>query len=693
MSPRPATALTLIVGILLLAGAAHLMAACADEQESSASPSAVPGMTFDAAVDELVADGYPQQQNEALNSLGSCDLGFRITGTDAERQAAEHVAGELRAMGLSNVRLEEVPVDAWEFKGATVTVGDAEMTASSFPAANGTPPEGISGEVVYVGAGSRDEFDAAGDVTGKIALIDTFFEEYWINLQVGQATRRGATAVIATYGPTSAPWYQETADALGSNDFEGMSSFVPTVYISRADGATLKKDLKKGAKVEATVKSDVTITMAEDGGRGYNVVAELPGTSGDGSMIVIGGHTDAHFRAGADDTGAVSATLTMAKAMTMSGYQPKRTIVFFFDTAEEYGYTDCYFDWIIGAWYAITQEHPDWPGKTVAYINLESMAEKGARLNVDGPAELTPWLRKMSTKQASGLDKAPTVSGAISSWSNGWTFTAAGVPTITLAAVKPDYWKRYHTDKEVDANIDWQLLGGIAKYTHKLQAGLDEAAPPYALGAGARHVAQGVDAAGLEAAGADPQKVGRLADAARAYVKAATAADARLAALPAEQQAALAADLMAIEKEYCNGTLALSIWEEQILPFQQVAYDAAMLAATIEACEAGRKGPALESLVEVSNTWNAYFVDEEVAVADAARWAPDYPKLTWGAQSHLPPVLNVWPQYELIGKGKLDKARSQLEPVYESEVAELDKRLDELSDVLESLTAKAAAVK
>ena len=150
---------------------------------------------------------------------------------------------------------------------------------------------------------------------------------------------------------------------------------------------------------------------------------------------------------------------------------------------------------------------------------------------------------------------------------------------------------------------------------------------------------------------------------------------------------------MAIEKEYCNATLALSIWEEQILPFQQVAYDAAMLKATIDACKAGKKGSALESLVEVSNTWNAYFVDEEVAVADSARWAPDYPKLTWGAQSHLPPVLNVWPQYELITKGELKQARSAARSrVYESEVAELDTRIDELADVLESLTPKVEAL-
>lgn len=672
-----------------------LVAACGEEKAATgaATPSAIPGMTFDAAVAKLVADGYPQQQNEYLNSLGSSPQGFRIAGTEAADQAAQRVFDELKAIGLSNVRLEAVPVDAWDFKGASVTVDGDEMTASSFAGATGTPAEGISGEVVYVGSGSKDEFDTAGDVTGKIVLLDTIFEENWINLQCGEATLRGATAVISTFGPRSAPWYAQTPDTLGSNDAEYERSFVPVVYIARNDGDALKKKLKSDRKVEATVKSDVTITMAEEGGTGYNVVGELPGSSGDGSMVVIGGHTDAHFRAGADDTGAVSATLTMAKAMMMSGYKPKRTIVFFFDTAEEYGYTDCYFDWIIGAWYAITSEHADWPGKAVAYINLEAMAEKGSRLGVDAPPEFTPWLRKMSTREASGLDKAPRVSGAVSSWSNGWTFTAAGVPTITLEAARNDYAKRYHTDKEVDANIDWMLVGEIAKYTARLQAGLDEGAPPYSLGAAARRVTKSVDAGGLKPAGADPAKIRRLSTAADAYQAAATAADARVAALSADRQAALSSDLMAVEREFCNGTLALSIWDEQILPHEQVAHDAAMLRATLAALKAGEKGAALGSLVEVGNTWNAVFCSEEVFVQDNARWAPDYPKLTWGAQSHLPPVPDVWPQYELIQKGRFAQAVDGLQPIYESEKAELDKRLDELSTLLEGLTPKVEALK
>jgi Iap family predicted aminopeptidase len=648
-------------------------------------------MTLDAAIDKLVADGYPKQQNEFLNGLGSSPLGFRIAGTEAERQAAQHVADELDSMGVSDVSLEKVPVDAWDFKGASVTVDGREMTASSFAGANGTPPEGITGDVVYVHAGSKTDFDKAGDVKGKIVLLDTYFEQYWINLQCAEATFRGAAAVIATYGPTSAPWYGQTREALGSNDAEYERSFVPAVYVSRADGDVLKAQLEKG-RVAATVKNDVTITMAENGGAAYNVVGEIPGTSGDGTMVVIGGHTDAHFRAGADDTGAVSATLTMAKAMMMSGYQPKRTIVFFFDTAEEYGYTDCYFDWIIGAWYAITHEHPDWPGKAVAYINLESMAEKGSTLGVAAPPELAGWVKQVSGASDSGLARTPRVGDRISSWSNGWTFTAAGVPSITMSATGKDYWRRYHSDQEVDANIDWNMIGDIAKFTAELQAGLDAWVPPYSLAAGAASITQRIDSRTLVGAGADPAKVKRLAAAAKAYQAATKAADERLSSAGAAQGAATAGELLGIERDLNRGTLALSIWEKQILPFEQVAKDAGSLRAAIAYLDKGDGDSALRALVGVSNTWNAVFADEQVVVQDNARWAPDYPKLTWGAQSHLPPVLDVWPQWELVEAGKLSRAAGQLQAAYDGEKAELDRRLDDLSALLEGLTPRVAAL-
>ena len=78
--------------------------------------------------------------------------------------------------------------------------------------------------------------------------------------------------------------------------------------------------------------------------------------------------------------------------MKMSGYAPNRTIKFVFDTAEEFGYTDCWYDWSIGAWHLITQRHPDWVGKIAAMYSIELMAAEGATVDINTSPELVPWL-------------------------------------------------------------------------------------------------------------------------------------------------------------------------------------------------------------------------------------------------------------------------------------------------------------
>ncbi len=101
--------------VLLGVAVALVIALCA--------PAAASAMTYDEAVDQLVADGYTVHVEETLNALGTDPLlGFRLAGTWAEHEASYFVRDELLAMGLSDVRLEGVPVDAWDFGGARVMV-------------------------------------------------------------------------------------------------------------------------------------------------------------------------------------------------------------------------------------------------------------------------------------------------------------------------------------------------------------------------------------------------------------------------------------------------------------------------------------------------------------------------------------------------------------------------------------------
>ena len=293
-------------------------------------PSVAAAMTYDQAVDQLYAKGYPQNVETYLNSLGTSPLGFRLGGTVADDTAARYLERKLRAAGYDNVKLEAVPVDEWAVRGASVTVDDRSFVCSQFAGVPGTGEDGITAEVVYVGTGLAADYEGV-DVTGKIVVVDSSMDNVWFNFQGAEATKHGALAAILTSNFSdgtdmdypSYPWYVIQPDALGANDGEYDMSFVPLIYMSQQDGDWLKAEIA-GGFTEATFVSKVDITLADDGGTGYNVVATLPGTQKNGQMVIWNAHHDAHFRAGLDDTGAVVATLAAAKAMKMSGYTPKR---------------------------------------------------------------------------------------------------------------------------------------------------------------------------------------------------------------------------------------------------------------------------------------------------------------------------------------------------------------------------------
>jgi Iap family predicted aminopeptidase len=304
---------------------------CAGNREPVASK-------FDSAIEDLIAQGFPQEIETHLNSLGTSELGYRLGGTSADDAGAEYLAERMREMGLSRVRLEQVPVDVWEVKGASVTVDGRTMTCSQFPGVRPTPAEGITAEVVYVGGGAAANYEGKS-VEGKIVLVDLMMDSWWLNLPAHEATLQGAAAVVFTFSPEDSSYYSFAPDALGSNDGLYGFEWVPAVYLARRDGDWLKTELAR-RPVTATVKNDVEVTLESQGGVGYNVVGELPGEGKTDEKVVIAAHHDAYFRAGMDDTSGSTQVMMIAKAMSSIGYRPQRTVVFFLTTAEEFGYSD-----------------------------------------------------------------------------------------------------------------------------------------------------------------------------------------------------------------------------------------------------------------------------------------------------------------------------------------------------------------
>ena len=208
----------------------------------------------------------------------------------------------------------------------------------------------------------------------------------WSNLPANEAYLRGAKAIILTTSTVPLDFYADP-NSLGSNDGEYDLAWPSMVYIDRTDGDWLKAQCAQGP-VTATVKLDSPITLASQGGVGYNVIGAAARQRQERREDHRRGHHDAFFQGAIDNTSAVVAELTMAKAMRMSGYMPRRTLVFYSSTGEEGGIIDSWYDWDFGAWYAATKTHTGWPGTVAGFLNMEGVGSPNGLMGLGASPEL-----------------------------------------------------------------------------------------------------------------------------------------------------------------------------------------------------------------------------------------------------------------------------------------------------------------
>lgn len=128
---------------------------------------------------------------------------------------------------------------------APATVGDPLGPRVGRTAPTG--PDGITADVVYVGNGPKEAFDAAEaayeSVEGKLVLMDLDFGvAFWMSLPGAEAAYRGAVGVILTYGD-GAP-YRYADDAVGSFDVTYEYDWVPMVSISKQDGDVMRAEVQ-----------------------------------------------------------------------------------------------------------------------------------------------------------------------------------------------------------------------------------------------------------------------------------------------------------------------------------------------------------------------------------------------------------------------------------------------------------------
>ncbi len=224
---------------------------------------------------------------------------------------------------------------------------------------------------------------------------------------------------------------------------------VPTLVMRHEDYGRMCRVLADGSRVELAL--DIENRTFKDA-RGHNVIAEIPGASRPGEVILLGAHLDAwHTATGATDNGASAAVMMeVARIIKALGVRPARTIRFALWDGEEHGLlgSKAY----VEAHYGSAETPKPGFGELVAYVNMDGGAGQVRGLTMFGPAQGSQVLRELlapfqdlGVRGASATRNRPpkALTGPSTDMSS---FTASGLPAIGVVQDGLEYFEyTWHT--------------------------------------------------------------------------------------------------------------------------------------------------------------------------------------------------------------------------------------------------------
>lgn len=241
-------------------------------------------------------------------------------------KAAKYILNKLHKAGLRQARLEPILVNNPFPSNYSVTVtveGQTPKSLECFPFqyTATTPPEGIIGELAYVGDGSASNFELV-DVAGKIAVIDEKMIRGYIDsakTATNIARDKGAIAVFRVSTILESPVMQKGGCRHNGGSPPPTCTFeIPVFYFGKSQGNYLRNLAMSGTPhtVKMVFEAPRNVLPA------YNVVFELPGNGKMDEVILVGTHYDSGMFTGAVDNNCSVAL--MIKWAQYFAHKPKQ---------------------------------------------------------------------------------------------------------------------------------------------------------------------------------------------------------------------------------------------------------------------------------------------------------------------------------------------------------------------------------
>jgi hypothetical protein len=266
----------------------------------------------------------------------------RAAGSENGRRMAEYSRDAMRSVGLSESHVHELPALVSFPEHADLRVEaprQITIQANTLGHSVATLPEGLTGELIYVGSGSYSDLEGK-DVRGKIVLMELSYSPGRHEKQRIAAEKGAIGAVMMNWGHP-----ENTAVPFGSvkpvwgnptpQTYKTEMAVLPCIGISRVSGLQLKAMCERGP-VKVWFRTHVTNCWKPV----QITTARLPVTNGpeQEDFILVGGHQDSWPGEAATDNAAGSAIMVeLARVFKQHQHELRRGLMFGFWTAHETG--------------------------------------------------------------------------------------------------------------------------------------------------------------------------------------------------------------------------------------------------------------------------------------------------------------------------------------------------------------------
>ena len=405
------------------------------------------------------------------------NLGPRLTGSDAEGEAADYIATQFKGAGLTGVEVQQYSVTCYSVDNAYLAlvpyargmVPTPTKQVVEFQHKTDFAVGAYSGSRVYnrwtddldivdVGNGS-DSSSLWSTVKGKAVIVTNeaglgnthLYLEAWAN--GAKACVIHNVVIDAQLGFPAISYTMDAVDSAGHtiplpDNYSGNAPDIPCLMVSKSAGDTIKSGI--AAPAQSKLRMDIEVTI---GSRPVRVVVgERRGYLHPDRIVMIGGHHDSVYLGPGAVDNAAGAAATVGLARAMGTLRPADTIRFATFGGEEEGLLGSY------AYYKANADRLK--GKLVMMLNIDMPNVDLARSNVLPMVVSDPrYVATLNEIRAEAYAELPALarynvqisSGSLNSSSDMATF---GLEGYKVASCWGSGSYEYHTPRDTAEHIN-----------------------------------------------------------------------------------------------------------------------------------------------------------------------------------------------------------------------------------------------